>query len=124
MSFAPPLTHYLIYSLYNACFISQNEVLLLLTESLDESSFVYKKNAAMAVNPHRHVNNHIGKGSSIPEMRKLNPENRRAKKLHTPSAVAENRTGKKYWFAAKLILKQHVTPNLAIKKITKNQGDD
>lgn len=78
----------------------------------------------MAVKPQRHVNNHIGKGSSIPEMRKLNPENRRAKKLHTPSAVAENRTGKKYWFAAKLILKQHVTPNLAIKKITKNQGDD
>lgn len=42
------------------------------------------------------VNISMGKGSSILPTRKLQDENARAKKLHTPMAVAANSVGKKY----------------------------
>jgi hypothetical protein len=48
-------------------------------------------------------------------------EERRAKKLHMPMAVAAKRTGKKYEFAAKTRLNEHVTPNFVSRKQTKNQ---
>ena len=69
------------------------------------------------------VKRYIGAGSDISPTTKLNAEAPRARKLQTPMAVAANKVGKKYEFAAKLILKQHVMPNLVKRKHRKNSTE-
>ena len=71
--------------------------------------------------PQRPVKRYIGTGSSISPTTKLNAEAPRAKKLQIPNAVDANKVGKKYEFAAKFILKQHVIPNFVSRKQTKNR---
>lgn len=53
-------------------------------------------------------------------MTKLNEEQNLAPNVQIPIAVEANNVGKKNWFDAKLILNEHVTPNLAKRKMTKN----
>ena len=74
---------------------------------------VTKKRGATVENATKIVNMIIGSGSSILPKTKLKEAKRRARKLHTPRAVAANRTGKKYELATKLILKAQETPNFA-----------
>lgn len=58
-------------------------------------SSVLRKNEATAVMPHKAVNMAIGMGSSNWPMMKLKADTNLAPKLHTPSAVAANKVGKK-----------------------------
>ena len=59
-------------------------------------SSVLRKKEVTTVMPHRTVKHIIGTGSSNWLITKLKAETKRAKKLHTPRAVAANRVGKKY----------------------------
>ena len=84
---------------------------------------VLRNKAATAAAPHIVVNMIMGNGSSMRLTIEEKDENRRAKKLQMPRAVAQNMVGKKYELATKLILKQQVTPNFVIKNITRNTVD-
>ena len=74
---------------------------------------VTKNRGAIADRATKIVNIIIGVGSYILPKTKLNDEKRRARKLQIPMAVEAKSTGKKYAFAAKVILKVQVTPNFA-----------
>ena len=54
---------------------------------------------------------------------KLNAEASLARKLQIPKAVVANKVGKKYEFAAKVMLKLQVTPNFVIRKKIKNRTE-
>ena len=59
-------------------------------------SSVLRKKEVTTVMPHKTVKQIIGMGSSNWLITKLKAETKRAKKLHTPRAVAANKVGKKY----------------------------
>ena len=61
----------------------------------------------------------IGRSSSL--VTKLEEEQVRAANVQMPIAVEANSVGKKYWLEAKLMLNEHVTPNLAGKNNTKKR---
>ena len=84
-------------------------------------SSVLRKKDVTTVIPHNVVKHIMGIGSSNWLITKLKAETKRAKKLHTPRAVAANKVGKKYELATKLILNVHVTPNFVSKKHTKKR---
>lgn len=79
--------------------------------------------ATMAVALQQTVKIIIGIGSFISSTRKLRAAKSLPEKLQKPRAVAANRVGKKYWFAAKLSAKQIVTPNFASMKNAKKYAD-
>jgi len=82
-----------------------------------------RKNAEIVVSMQSAVRRYMGAGSTILLTMKLNDVVKRAAKLHTPIAVAAKRVGNRYEFAAKLMLKAHVTPNFVNKKKIKKRVD-